>query len=276
MSKQVAILGDYTTTGGRVISASSQGFCANQGIACIGDYVSCPKCESTGKIIEGTYNYIVAGKPATYDGCIVACRCSPVGCNKIIATKSTIFVDEEKENSNFINMTHTSVKNEKYNNLNNKTVKDAQQEVEAYLFTTRRINLMSLGTHSSLYIHIKGKTPFMFDPNGDYMRRYRGQAELFYDDGSIPFSIAEFVKFHAEDGDYVSQREITLTRDQALNIEKRIINGNYATYIGFYCARAVSSVLDEYGLQELYWSPGSLEEAVKEIEDKKGQTSENN
>ena len=101
------------------------------------------------------------------------------------------------------------------------------------------------------------------------MRQYRGQAEAFYDDGDIPFSIEQFIKYHAEDGDYVSQREITLTREQALNIEKRIINGNYATFIGFYCARAVSSVLDEYGLQELYLLPGSLEEAVKEIEDKK-------
>jgi hypothetical protein len=34
--------------------------------------------------------------------------------------------------------------------------------------------------------------------------------------------------------------------------------------------------LHEYGLQELYWLPSSLEEAVKEIEDKKGQTNENN
>lgn len=81
-----------------------------------------------------------------------------------------------------------------------------------------------------------------------------------------------------ENGDYVSQREITLTRDQALNIEKRIINGNYAIAPFYlpYCAYAVSSVLYEYGLQELYLLPGSLEEAVKEIEDKKGQASENN
>ncbi|MWP62814.1 hypothetical protein GQ593_10720 [Gilliamella sp. Pas-s25] len=63
----------------------------------------------------------------------------------------------------------------------------------------------------------------------------------------------------------------------ALNIEKRIINGNYAIPPYFpYCAYAISSVLDEYGLQELYWLPGSLKEAVKEIEDKKGQTNENN
>ncbi|PXZ03723.1 PAAR domain-containing protein [Gilliamella apicola] len=89
----MAIIDDITTTGGRIISGSADSFNANQGIACIGDYASCPKCQSTkvpkyqstGKIIEGTYNFIVAGKPAAYDGCIVACKCSPIGCNKIIA-----------------------------------------------------------------------------------------------------------------------------------------------------------------------------------------------
>ena len=44
---------------------------------------------------------------------------------------------------------------------------------------------------------------------------------------------------------------------------------------GFYCAWAVSSVLDEYGLEELYFFPGSLEDAVKEIEEKKGLSNEN-
>lgn len=55
------------------------------------------------------------------------------------------------------------------------------------------------------------------------------------------------------------QREITLTREHALNIQKKMINGDYA----------ILSVLDEYGLQELYLLPDSLEEAVKEIEDKR-------
>ena len=47
-----------------------------------------------------------------------------------------------------------------------------------------------------------------------------------------------------------------------------MINGDYAIPPYFqYCAYAISSVLDEYGLQELYLWPDSLEEAVKEIED---------
>lgn len=35
------------------------------------------------------------------------------------------------------------------------------------------------------------------------------------------YSIEQCVKYHAQDVDYVSQPEITLTQDQALNIEKK-------------------------------------------------------
>jgi uncharacterized Zn-binding protein involved in type VI secretion len=285
MSQRVAILGDDTTTGGKVISASGQGFYANQGIACIGDYASCPKCKSTGKIIEGAYNFIITGKPAAYNGCVIACQCTPIGCNKIIATKSTIFVDVEKKNNdnNLTNITNTLVRENKiYNNLTNQAKNDSQQEVEAYLFTmTYAVSILEYDifrrdSHSALYLHIKGQSPLIFDPNGGYMRQYRGQAEAFYDDGSIPFSIEEFVKYHVEDGDYVTQRKITLTREQALNIEERVLNGNYATRGGvLYCAWAISSVLDEYGVKERCFFPSSLDKAVKEIEDKKRLVNEN-
>ncbi|MWN31628.1 hypothetical protein GQ596_04110 [Gilliamella sp. Pra-s60] len=54
------MLGDDTTTGGKVISASNGGFSQGQGIACLGDYASCPKCtKGYGSIIEGTYDCIV-------------------------------------------------------------------------------------------------------------------------------------------------------------------------------------------------------------------------
>lgn len=277
MSKQIAIIGDMTTTGGRIISGSGDSFNANQSIACIGDYASCPKCQSTGKIIEGTYNFIVAGKPAAYDGCIVACKCSPIGCNKIIALESTIFVGVEKENNSLTSIINTSILQKNINeNLNNDATKEGQQEIEAYLFTVRDAKF-GFGDHSALYINFneEDKYPLIFDPNGGYMRQYRGQAEAFYDDGDFPFSIEEYKKFHEVDGDYVNLTKITLTRQQAINIEQRVINGDYATGILPYCASAVSSVLVEYGLDEIYFFPGSLEDAVKEIEDKKGLSNEN-
>ncbi|OCG48017.1 hypothetical protein A9G35_02665 [Gilliamella sp. Choc5-1] len=86
-------MGDDTTTCGKVISSSVLAFNHLDAIACLGDYASCPKCKSSGKIIEATDKLIIDGKPAAYDGCIIACGCRPIGVNRIIATKSLIFVD---------------------------------------------------------------------------------------------------------------------------------------------------------------------------------------
>ena len=92
MIKQVAILGDMTNYGGRIITASGQGYCGMDGVALLGDLVSCPKCSSTGRIIEGANDFIIDGKPVAYDGCIVACKCTPVGGHRILALNSTIFI----------------------------------------------------------------------------------------------------------------------------------------------------------------------------------------
>ena len=92
MSKQVAILGDATNYGGRIITASGQGYSDGAQIALLGDLVSCPRCSSTGRIIEGADNFIIDGKPVAYDGCIVACKCTPVGGHRILAFKSTMYV----------------------------------------------------------------------------------------------------------------------------------------------------------------------------------------
>ena len=92
MSKQIAVLGDMTNYGGRIITASGQGYSDGAQIALLGDLVSCPKCNSTGRIIEGADNFIIDGKPVAYDGCIVACKCSPVGGHRILALNSTMYV----------------------------------------------------------------------------------------------------------------------------------------------------------------------------------------
>ena len=92
MNKQVAVLGDMTNYGGRIITASGNGYCGMNGVALLGDLVSCPRCKSTGRIIEGADNFIIDGKPVAYDGCIVACKCTPVGGHRILALKSTMYV----------------------------------------------------------------------------------------------------------------------------------------------------------------------------------------
>lgn len=98
MTKRIAVIDDATNTGGRIITASGSSFCGTNGIALLGDIATCPKCKSSGKIIEGTRNIIIDGKPAAYDGCIIACKCSPIGSHRIIATKSTMFIDNLSNN----------------------------------------------------------------------------------------------------------------------------------------------------------------------------------
>ena len=93
MIQQIAVLGDVTNYGGRIITASGNGYCGIDGIALLGDLASCPKCRSTGRIIEGANDFVIDGKPVAYDGCIIACKCTPVGGHRIIALKSTMYIN---------------------------------------------------------------------------------------------------------------------------------------------------------------------------------------
>ena len=121
MGKQVAVLGDVTNYGGRIITASGQGYSDGAQIALLGDLVSCPKCNSTGRIIEGASNFIIDGKPVAYDGCIVACKCSPVGGHRILALKSSMYVGVSggsvQSNSFAGNQKQLSSANDDENNL---------------------------------------------------------------------------------------------------------------------------------------------------------------
>jgi uncharacterized Zn-binding protein involved in type VI secretion len=63
MTKAVAVLGNATTTGGRIIQASAMSFDGQKGIAVVGDLVLCPECEEgKGVIITGADNFILDGK----------------------------------------------------------------------------------------------------------------------------------------------------------------------------------------------------------------------
>ena len=91
MGKLVAVLGDRTTKGGYIITGAGDAICDGRNIALVGDLVSCPKCGTTGKIIEGAPNLTYNGVPAAYDGCHVICGCK--GGSQIIAGLSSFFVD---------------------------------------------------------------------------------------------------------------------------------------------------------------------------------------
>lgn len=79
MSKGFVLLGDNTTHGGEVISASSTIIVNGKKVALIGDKISCPK-EGHGinTIIEGSHDWISDGKAVVVDGCCCECGCQVI------------------------------------------------------------------------------------------------------------------------------------------------------------------------------------------------------
>jgi len=96
--QRVALMGDTTTTGGRIIASEDCVRSDEMAMALVGDKVYCPKCDETGAIIEGCSSISIQGKPVAYNGCLIACGC-PVGTHHIVATKSFTFVDAPESNN---------------------------------------------------------------------------------------------------------------------------------------------------------------------------------
>jgi len=72
LGKEVIVLGDGTSHGGKVITASSTVTHMGKPIARVGDSVSCPKCRGTHTIIEGA--------PSTFDTSRIARHGDMVSC----------------------------------------------------------------------------------------------------------------------------------------------------------------------------------------------------
>jgi uncharacterized Zn-binding protein involved in type VI secretion len=85
MSKPIIVLGDATSHGGRVISASSTRTINGKGIARKGDTVSCPlkypnkKPHGVNAIIEGDDSYLIDGIPVALEGHKTECGCTLIG-----------------------------------------------------------------------------------------------------------------------------------------------------------------------------------------------------
>ncbi len=87
MSKGLVLLGDKTTHGGTVISASSNFTVIGKKVALVGDKVSCPVAgHGTNPIIEGSPKRSCNGRAVVVDGCKCQCGCLVVSS----ATNSTI------------------------------------------------------------------------------------------------------------------------------------------------------------------------------------------
>lgn len=76
MRRNVVRLGDPTTHGGSVITASSTSIVEGKPVALIGDLVSCPKKgHGVNKIIEGSKTCYSDGKQVVIDYAVCECGC---------------------------------------------------------------------------------------------------------------------------------------------------------------------------------------------------------
>lgn len=85
MSNPFIVLGDRTSHGGRVISASETTDCEGKGIARVGDRASCPLKGHGGTtpIVTGDPTVLIDGRPAARQGDRTACGAT------LIASQST-------------------------------------------------------------------------------------------------------------------------------------------------------------------------------------------
>jgi uncharacterized Zn-binding protein involved in type VI secretion len=85
--KEVILLGDTTTHGGKVITASETHSYMGIPVARVGDMVECPKCKGTYPIVEGAPKAFDRGKPIARHGDKVACGATLISRNnKIVIT----------------------------------------------------------------------------------------------------------------------------------------------------------------------------------------------
>lgn len=74
MSQGFVLLGDKTTHGGEVVSASSTQFVHGKPVALVGDQVSCPiPGHGVNSIVEGCADWSEEGRALVVNGCRSAC-----------------------------------------------------------------------------------------------------------------------------------------------------------------------------------------------------------
>lgn len=77
MKKGLVLLGDKTSHGGKVISASSNTTVNGKKVALVGDMVSCPiEGHGTNPIVEGWSQHTFNGRAFAVDGCKCQCGCT--------------------------------------------------------------------------------------------------------------------------------------------------------------------------------------------------------
>ena len=74
MHRNIAVVGDTTTHGGRVVTGSEADTIDGRAIARMGDLVDCP-LHGIQPIIEGDDTTLLEGRPMALEGHRVACGC---------------------------------------------------------------------------------------------------------------------------------------------------------------------------------------------------------
>ncbi|REG61371.1 putative Zn-binding protein involved in type VI secretion [Paraburkholderia sp. BL6669N2] len=77
MARQVIVVGDTTTRGGKVITGSQVDVVDGKAIARKGDLVACPE-HGVNPIVEGDESLMVDDKPVALEGHHAACGCALV------------------------------------------------------------------------------------------------------------------------------------------------------------------------------------------------------
>lgn len=77
MSRGFVLLGDRTTHGGQVITATSTHDVHDQLVALVGDLVSCP-AHGVNAIVEGCTDWSENGRALVVNGCRSACGCQVI------------------------------------------------------------------------------------------------------------------------------------------------------------------------------------------------------
>lgn len=93
MSRMIIVEGDYTTSGGRVVTGSQETDIDGFRVARINDKCTCPRHKGTFPIVTGDITFMVDGQPVARHGDKLAC-----GCALVSTRQFRVFLDDLTSN----------------------------------------------------------------------------------------------------------------------------------------------------------------------------------
>ncbi|MDR1397484.1 MAG: PAAR domain-containing protein [Desulfarculales bacterium] len=114
--EEVIVLGDKTTHGGEVVTASEKVVYLGKPVACVGDQVTCPRCEGMHTIISGAPTATAYDKAIARNGDSVSCGAKLISASNnkpssgmkvlVAASNDHIPLAEEEKEKRFIYVPH--------------------------------------------------------------------------------------------------------------------------------------------------------------------------